>query len=99
MEVEKWSRHFRSMAEGKNRSNHKEHWIFEEIPQEGSGSKEPEIELLTPLFQNIAIARSVQKEKNYKLAQSHQNRRKLAKKKTSKTTKNFSIRPRGKPAY
>ena len=57
MEVEKWKRHFQRMAEGKVRPNHKGHYIVEEI-QVGSGSREPEINFVTPVAQDIELAKS-----------------------------------------
>ena len=57
MDVETWKKHFTLMAEGKLRPNHKGHYIVHN-KQKGDGVKEPEIKWVTPLAQDIELAKS-----------------------------------------
>lgn len=65
MEVEKWRRHFRRMAEGKSRPNHKGHWIVKEI-QVGGQPEETILKLVTPVARDIELAKSELEEEKIK---------------------------------
>ena len=102
MEVEKWKRHFRLMAEGKLRPNHKGHYIVNDV-QYGSGSREPEIRFVTPLAQTVELAKSELKRdlqrgplRNTKWKKGKLKRSPLL---TKKRRLDYSIRPPGIPAY
>lgn len=56
-----WRRHFQRMAEGKIRPNRKGHWVVETI-QDGGASREPDIKFVTPVAQDIQLAKSELKE-------------------------------------
>ena len=67
-EIEKWRRHFQRMAEGKVQSNHKGHYIVEDLPNReiygrrcGNGSVKRTIDWVTPIAQDIEMARSLGK--------------------------------------
>lgn len=45
------------MSEGKKRSNHKGHYIVDQS-QSGGGAQEPEIKFVTPIAQDIELAKS-----------------------------------------
>ena len=96
MEVEKWKRHFRRMADGKLRPNPKGKYVVD-TNQTGGSSREPSLRFVTPLAQDVELAKSELKENVYKGQPLHQERsdskRKSVKRKApSKTTK--TKRPR-----
>ena len=57
MEVDKWRRHFRRMAEGKVIPNHKGHYIVSDV-QTGGDSRVPDIRFVTPVARDIELAKS-----------------------------------------
>ena len=61
MNAETWARHFRRMAEGKLKRNHKGHYVVEKVRLEEKATK-PTIELVTPVAQAVEIAKSELKE-------------------------------------
>lgn len=57
MDVEKWRRHFQRMADGKVKPNHRGHYIVEKI-QSGGDTTTPEIKFVTPVAQDVEMAKS-----------------------------------------
>ena len=105
MEVNKWARHFRLMAEGKLHPNHKGHWIVEQI-QEGGQSREPEIKYVTPIARDIELAKSELEQNNHSSGTitkrsniSKKRRKDNFVKPVDKRRKIHSMRPPGMPAY
>lgn len=78
MEVDKWRRHFTLMSEGKKQSNHKGHYIVEQT-QSGEGAQDPEIKFVTPIAQDIELAKSEIKDRTRIKGKSRGNKRVLNK--------------------
>ena len=82
MDVETWKRHLTLMAEGKLRPNHEGLFLVDRV-QTGRGSKEPKINFVTPIAQDIEMAKSELKNgsigarKGYKSADAKANKRKI----------------------
>ena len=100
MEVEQWRRHFQRMAEGKIRPNHKGHYIVDDM-QVGSGAREPTIRFVTPVAQDIELAKSKLKRERYSQGSKtiRKRRRGDSSETADKRRKDFSMRPPGIPAY
>lgn len=57
MDVEKWRRHFQRMAEVKVKPNHRGHYIVTDV-QSGGDTTTPEIKFVTPVAQDVEMAKS-----------------------------------------
>lgn len=92
MEVEKYKRHFRLMAEGKLKPNMHGNYIIEKS-QKGGASSQPSINFVTPVAQAVELAKSElqEDEKSYKGRDLPQNKKVYkGKKPAKKTTKRKS---------
>ena len=84
---------FDLMAAGKLRPNHNGHYIVENV-QVGGKFREPKIEFVTPLAQDIEMAKSELKSMTKKTGTNMARRRRAY-----KSLKDFLMRPPGIPGY
>ena len=66
MEVEKWKRHFRRMADGKLLPNRDGKFVVDDGNQSGGSSLDPSIKFVTSVAQDVELAKSELKENAYK---------------------------------